>query len=233
MREDHLLTGELEYTNEPYAIAKIAGFNMCESFNLQYGTNFLAIAPTNLYGNNDNFNLLNSHVLPALIRKFHLAKLLSENKKDLVYKNLMQDCVKSESECDALLKQLLITKDSVGIWGSGKPRREFLHSKDMADASVYIMQNVDFSDLAKSENVRNTHINVGYGSDISIKELANLVKDIIGYSGEIVFDTTKPDGTFQKLMDSSKLNSLGFKPKISLEEGIASVYQHYLQKYNG
>lgn len=233
MREDHLLTGELEYTNEPYAIAKIAGFNMCESFNLQYGTNFLAIAPTNLYGNNDNFNLLNSHVLPALIRKFHLAKLLSENKKDLVYKNLMQDCVKSESECEALLKQLLITKDSVGIWGSGKPRREFLHSKDMADVSVYIMQNVDFCDLAKSENVRNTHINVGYGSDISIKELANLVKSIIGYSGEIVFDTTKPDGTFQKLMDSSKLNSLGFKPKISLEEGIASVYQHYLQKYNG
>lgn len=234
MKEEYLLTGELEYTNEPYAIAKIAGFNMCESFNLQYGTNFLAIAPTNLYGNNDNFNLLNSHVLPALIRKFHLAKLLKQGKKDCVYKNLMQDCAKDKDECDTLLQQLLIKQDSVGIWGSGKPRREFLHSKDMADASVYIMQNVDFCDLTNNkENVHNTHINVGYGSDIGIADLANLVKNIVGYDGDIVFDTTKPDGTFQKLIDSSKLNSLGFTPKISLEQGIASVYQHYLQKYNG
>lgn len=234
IKEEYLLTEELEYTNEPYAIAKIAGLKMCESFNIQHNTNFISIMPTNLYGNNDNFNLLSSHVLPALIRKFHLAKLLRENKKDLVYKNLMQDCANNEIECEAMLKQLLIMKDFVGIWGSGKPRREFLHSKDMADASVYIMQNVDFCDLVNSgDYVRNTHINVGYGSDISIKELAELVKSIIGYDGEIIFDTTKPDGTFQKLMDSNKLNSLGFKPKISLEDGIASVYKHYLKKYNG
>lgn len=231
-KEECLLTGELEYTNEPYAIAKISGMKMCESFNLQYETNFISIAPTNLYGNRDNFNLMKSHVLPALIRKLHLAKLLKKGQKDSVYNDLMRDCAKNEEECEALLKQLFVSADCVGIWGSGKPRREFLHSQDMADASVYIMQNVDFADLICDGSVaQHTHINVGYGSDISIKELALLVKDIVQYDGEITFDASKPDGTFQKLMDSSRLNALGFKPKISLEQGIASVYKHYLNTY--
>ena len=229
-KEECLLTGELEYTNEPYAVAKIAGMKMCESFNLQYGTNFISIAPTNLYGNRDNFNLMKSHVLPALIRKLHLAKLLRKGQKDSVYRDLMRDCAKNEEECEALLQQLFVGADCVGIWGSGKPRREFLHSQDMADASIYIMQNVDFSDLRHYGGTA-THINVGYGSDISIKELALLVKDIVEYEGEITFDASKPDGTFQKLMDSSRLNALGFKPKISLEQGIASVYKHYLNTY--
>lgn len=230
-KEECLLTGELEYTNEPYAIAKIAGMKMCESFNLQYGTNFISITPTNLYGNRDNFNLMQSHVLPALIRKLHLAKLLRNGQKDSVYRDLMRDCTKSEGECESLLKQLLVSAECVGIWGSGKPRREFLHSEDMANASVYIMQNVDFADLVQDGNVAHAHINVGYGSDISIGELALLVKDIVQYEGEITFDSSKPDGTPQKLMDSSRLNALGFEPKISLEQGIASVYRHYLTTY--
>lgn len=233
LKEEYLLTGELEYTNEPYAIAKLAGMKMCESFNLQYGTNFISITPTNLYGNRDNFNLMKSHVLPALIRKLHLAKLLMNGQKDSVYKDLMRDCAKNEEECEALLQQSFIGANCVAIWGSGKPRREFLHSQDMADASVYIMQNVNFSDLVCKQGnaTRHPHINVGYGSDLSIKELALLVKDIVQYEGEITFDSSKPDGTFQKLMDSSKLSALGFKPKISLEQGISSVYKHYLDTY--
>ncbi len=231
IKEEYLLTNELEYTNEPYAIAKIAGIKMCESFNLQYNTNFISIMPTNLYGNNDNFNLFNSHVLPALVRKFYLAKLLAEDKKEIVYKDLMRDCAKNETECENILEKFAINKNSVGIWGSGKPRREFLHSQDMADASIYIMQNIDFCDMIDSKEIRNTHINVGYGSDISIHELAMLIKDIIGFNGDITFDLNKPDGTFQKLMDSSKLNKLGFIPRISLEDGILSVYKHYINTY--
>lgn len=227
--EDSLLSGELEYTNEPYAIAKIAGMKMCESFNLQYGTNFISIMPTNLYGNNDNFNLFNSHVLPALIRKIHLAKLLSQNKTQEVYENLKKDCAKSDKEAQMLLETFMITPKSVGIWGSGKPRREFLHSRDMAEASIFIMQNVDFKDLINSKEVRNTHINVGYGKDISIYELAELVKEIIGFEGDIILDNTKPDGTYQKLMNIEKLEKLGFKPKISLRDGIKEVYQNYIK----
>ncbi|RDU67171.1 GDP-L-fucose synthase [Helicobacter didelphidarum] len=232
IKENYLLTKELEYTNEPYAIAKIAGIKMCESFNLQYNTNFISIMPTNLYGNNDNFNLLNSHVLPALIRKIHLAKLLSDKNEDMVYKDLMRDCATNEDEAKAILRKFQIDAKSVGVWGSGKPRREFLHNQDMARASVFVMQHVDFCDLIDSHEVRNTHINVGYGKDISIFDLANLVQEIVGFDGEIVFDSSKPDGTFQKLMDSSKLQSFGFQPQISLRDGIKSVYQHYLKQYS-
>lgn len=222
MSEDALLTSELEYTNEPYAIAKIAGLKMCESFNLQYGTNFLSVMPTNLYGENDNFNLENSHVLPALLKKIHLAKLLSENKLDEV---------KKEIGDLSLLEKHNISSEKVTLWGSGNPRREFLHSKDMARACVYIMQNVDFKDLIEDKSeIRNTHINIGYGEDITIKELALLIKEIVGYQGEIAFDCSKLDGTMQKLLDCSKLSSLGWKPSISLKEGIKQVYEDYLRR---
>lgn len=222
MNEDVLLTSELEYTNEPYAIAKIAGLKMCESFNLQYGTNFLSVMPTNLYGENDNFNLENSHVLPALLKKIHLAKLLSENKLDEV---------KREIGDLNLLEKHNISAERVVLWGSGNPRREFLHSKDMARACVYIMQNVDFKDLVEGKSeIRNTHINIGYGEDITIKELALLIKEIVGYQGEITFDCSKLDGTMQKLLDCSKLSSLGWKPSISLERGIREVYAYYKGK---
>lgn len=198
MSEESLLTSPLEYTNEPYAIAKIAGIKMCESYNLQYGTNFISVMPTNLYGPNDNFDLQNSHVLPALIRKMHEAKI-------------------NEAK-------------SVEIWGSGKPRREFLHSSDMADACVFVMENIDFADVVRGKKeVRNTHINIGSGEEISIGELARLIKSIVGFDGELVFDASKPDGTMRKLSDVSKLHSLGWKHKISLEDGIKGVYEWYLE----
>lgn len=198
MQEDCLLTSPLEYTNEPYAIAKIAGMKMCEAFNLQYKTNFISVMPTNLYGENDNFDLETSHVLPALIRKFHEAKI--QGKKEVV------------------------------IWGSGNPRREFLYSEDMAEACVYVMQNIDFCDLIQGkQEIRNTHLNLGFGSDVSIRELALLIQEIVGFKGELIFDSSKPDGTFQKLMDSSKLFSLGWKPKVQLAEGINKTYKWYLQ----
>jgi len=201
MREDSLLTSPLEYTNEPYAIAKIAGIKMCESYNLQYGTNFISVMPTNLYGINDNFDLENSHVLPALLRKMHEAKISKAK--------------------------------SVEIWGSGNPRREFLYSEDMADACVYIMENRDFKDTYDSEDkeIRNTHINIGTGEDISIKELALLIKKIVGFEGELYFNTSKPDGTMIKLTDPSKLHSLGWRHKVSLEDGIRKVYEWYVEKY--
>lgn len=226
MSEDCLLTGPLEYTNEPYAIAKIAGIKMCESYNLQYGTNFISVMPTNLYGPNDNFDLETSHVLPALIRKVHLAKLLSEKRYDEVLKNLN---LKSIEEATAYLNKFGIFKDRVEIWGSGEPRREFLHSDDMADACVFILENIDFKDLCdqNSKEIRNTHINIGTGSDISILELANMIKNIVGFKGEIGLDTSKPNGTLIKLSDCSRLNNLGYKHKISLHEGIRMVYEWY------
>ncbi len=226
IKEEYLLTNELEYTNEPYAIAKIAGLKMCESFALQYGCNFLSVMPTNLYGNNDNFDLETSHVLPALLRKMHLAKLLSQGNMQA----LSKDTKLEGKNLESYLARFGIRKDSVEIWGSGNPRREFLHSIDMAQACVYVMENINFSDVAnvESSEVRNTHINIGYGSDVSIKELANLIKEIVGFEGELKFDISKPDGTFQKLMDSSKINALGWKPKISLDSGIKSVYEHYI-----
>ena len=222
IKEDYLLNGELEYTNEPYAIAKISGLKMCESYALQYQWNFISVMPTNLYGINDNFDLYHSHVLPALIRKMYLAKCLQEDDIDSVIKNLGKNYKN-------ILKEFGISKNSITIWGSGNVRREFLHSIDMAKACVFIMENINFKDLINNQdkNIRNTHINIGYGSDISIKELAFLIKNIIGFNGDIVFDTTKPDGTPQKLLDISKLQNLGFKPSIKLEDGIKEVYLHY------
>ncbi|VVH66941.1 GDP-L-fucose synthetase (EC [uncultured Gammaproteobacteria bacterium] len=196
MSEDSLLTSELEYTNEPYAIAKIAGIKMCESYNLQYGTNFISVMPTNLYGKNDNFDLEVSHVLPALLRKMHEAKLNNN--------------------------------PTVEIWGSGKPRREFLYSDDMADACVFIMQNVNFKHLIKGkQEARNTHINIGTGEDISIKDLAYLIKDIVEFKGELIFNTSKPDGTMVKLTNLDKLHNLGWHHKIELNDGIKTVFNQY------
>ena len=227
MSEDVLLTSPLEYTNEPYAIAKIAGMKMCESYNLQYGTNFISVMPTNLYGPNDNFDLETSHVLPALIRKIHLAKLLSEEKFDAVVKDLK---VKDINEAMAYLDKFSISKDRVEVWGTGEPRREFLHSEDMADACVFLLENRDFKDTydKNSKEIRNTHINIGTGKDISIKELANLVKNIVGFKGEPYFNDSKPDGTMLKLTDPSKLHSLGWKHKVELEDGLRTLYEWYL-----
>lgn len=228
MSEDVLLTSPLEYTNEPYAIAKIAGMKMCESYNLQYGTNFISVMPTNLYGPNDNFDLETSHVLPALIRKIHLAKLLSEEKFDEVVKDIK---AKDTNEGITCLSKFGISKERVEIWGTGKPRREFLHSEDMADACVFLLENRDFKDTydKNSKEIRNTHVNIGTGKDISIKELANLVKNIVGFKGELCFNDSKPDGTILKLTDPSKLHSLGWKHKIELEDGIKTLYEWYLK----
>jgi GDP-L-fucose synthase len=228
LKEDYLLTNTLEYTNEPYAIAKIAGIKMCESYNIQYGTNFISVMPTNLYGPNDNFNLEKSHVLPALIRKIHLAKLLREGKKEEVMLNLK---LKSEDEVLTYLNNFNISAESVEIWGSGLPRREFLWSEDMADACVFLMEKRDFVqtyDASQSE-IKNTHINIGTGKDISIKDLAEVIKDEIGFTGELIFNNSKPDGTMQKLTDVTKLNNLGWKHKVELNEGIRKMYQWYLK----
>ncbi|WP_318308116.1 GDP-L-fucose synthase family protein [Flagellimonas crocea] len=243
MKEDYLLTDVLEYTNEPYAIAKIAGIKTCESYNIQYGTNFISVMPTNLYGPNDNFDLEKSHVLPALIRKIHLGKALEEDnweilKKDLDY--LPIEGVTGNSGQDqilAILNKYGVTKTSetvsVEIWGSGKPMREFLWSREMADACVFIMENRDFKDTFDDTNeVRNTHINIGTGKDISIADLANLIKKEIGFKGEFVYNTSKPDGTMKKLTDVSKLNALGWQHKIDIEEGVAKMYDWYRQTSN-
>lgn len=226
MSEDSLLTSPLEYTNEPYAIAKIAGIKMCESYNIQYGTNFISVMPTNLYGPNDNFDLETSHVLPALVRKIHLAKLLSEKKYDEVIKDLK---VSNIDEAKTYLSKFGVDENQVEIWGSGNPRREFLYSEDMADACVFLLENRDFKDRYEynSKKIINTHINIGTGKDISIKELANLIKDIVGFKGKLYFNTEKPDGTIVKLTDSSKLNNLGWKHKVELEDGIKKVYEWY------
>ncbi|MGX2971737.1 GDP-L-fucose synthase family protein [Helicobacter sp. T3_23-1059] len=224
--ESALLTSELEYTNEPYAIAKIAGLKLAESFALQYGCNFIAVMPTNLYGENDNFDLRDSHCLPALIRKIFLAKCLERGEITRVKANLGENY-------EAILREYSISAESVNIWGSGNVRREFIHSEDMARACVFLMERVDFSDLAREreksgKEIRNTHINIGSGEDISIRDLAELIKKIIGFSGELAFDKSKPDGTRQKLLDISKLKNLGFTPQISLKSGIKAVYESYV-----
>ena len=264
MKEEYLLTGELEYTNEPYALAKIAGIKMCESYNIQYKTNFIAVQPTNLYGPNDNFDLEKSHVLPALIRKIHLGKALENNDWETVRKDLNKLPIEgisgnnTEEEILNILDKYGISSStfrggvrrteglaqySVEIWGSGKPMREFLWSEDMADACVYLMENVDFSnivvgDVISSEGekslaqneIRNTHINIGTGKEISIKELAEVIKKTVGFQGELVFNSSKPDGTMRKLTDSSKLAALGWKYTVELEEGIKRMYDWYLDK---
>ncbi|MGJ0301355.1 GDP-L-fucose synthase family protein [Aliarcobacter cryaerophilus] len=275
--EDSLLTSPLEYTNEPYAIAKIAGIKMCESYNIQYGTNFISVMPTNLYGPNDNFDLETSHVLPALIRKIHLGKCLEENNWEAIKEDLNKNPIEgingSNSENQILEKlnsygieivvssELQVEKENttnyplqttqneqskvvIEIWGTGNPRREFLYSEDMADACIYLMKQINFEEIEKqdttyyklsttnSNEVRNKHINIGTGKDISIKELAELIKKIIGFIGNLVFNTDKPDGTMVKLTDPSKLHSLGWKHKVELENGIETMYKWYLGNKN-
>lgn len=228
MREEYLLTSPLEYTNEPYAIAKIAGIKMCESYNLQYGTNYISVMPTNLYGPNDNFDLETSHVLPALIRKVHCAKLLNEKRYDEVIKDLGVSNLKEAKE---YLSSFGVDENRVEIWGTGKPRREFLWSEDMADACVYLMENRDFSDMYdhSQKEIRNTHINIGTGIDISIKELAETVKEIVGFDGELYFNSDKPDGTILKQTDPSKLHSLGWRHEVELRDGIGQLYDWYIK----
>lgn len=186
MKEEHLLTGELEPTNEPYAIAKIAGIKLCQAYNRQYGTNYISVMPTNLYGPGDNFDLNTSHVLPAMLRKFHDAQMAEARQ--------------------------------VTVWGTGTPRREFLHVDDLADACVYLMDHHDGSDI----------VNIGFGSDVSIRELAELIRETVGYEGEIVWDSSKPDGTPRKLLDSSRLSGLGWSPRVALREGVERTYRWYV-----
>ncbi|WP_299670572.1 GDP-L-fucose synthase [uncultured Polaribacter sp.] len=249
IKEESLLTDVLEYTNEPYAIAKIAGIKLCESYNLQYGTNFISVMPTNLYGPNDNFDLEKSHVLPALIRKIHLAKLILEDNWEGVRKDLNKNPIKNisgkndKNEILKILEKFGVfqfspfgedvhsAEGAVEVWGTGKPMREFLYSEDMADACVHIMQSVDFKDLiSDKKEIRNTHINIGTGRDISIKDLANLIKKIVGFKGKFVFNTEKPDGTMRKVTDVTKLNNLDWKHKVELESGVQMMYDWYLKK---
>ena len=251
MTEDCLLTSPLEYTNEPYAIAKIAGLKMCESFNIQYGTNYIAVMPTNLYGPNDNFHLENSHVLPAMIRKIHLAKCLNEGDWEAVRKDIdlrpvtlregdhmvRIDGQSSEADILRVLLHYGIEPNAVTLWGTGRPMREFLWSEEMADASVHVLLNVDFKDTYDTSvknadgitEIRNCHINVGTGKEISIREVAELIQKEIGFRGEIRWDASKPDGTLKKLTDVKKLHSLGWHHKIEIDEGIHRLYNWYKQ----
>lgn len=232
--EDQLLTNTLEYTNEPYAIAKIAGIKMCESFNLQYGTNFISVMPTNLYGPNDNFDLEKSHVLPAMIRKIHLAHALQKGDWTSIHADLAKRPVEntnghsSVAETEKTLAKYGIFTDRVELWGSGRPMREFLWSEDMAEACVFVMNNVDFAAMAEGKEIRNTHINIGTGSDITIRDLAALIAKTIDYRGEITFDSSKPDGTMKKLVDVRKINSLGWRHTVNIDEGIRKMYRWYL-----
>ena len=235
MAEDSLLTGPLEYTNEPYAIAKIAGLKMCESFNIQYGTNFIAVMPTNLYGPNDNFDLEKSHVLPAIIRKIHLSKALMESDWDTIIRDINARPIEqvtgsnTKEEITSVLNKYGISDNKLTLWGTGAPLREFLWSEEMADACVFIMEHVDFSDLTKDKKeIRNCHINIGSGEEISIRNLAYLIKERVNYSGQIEFDSSKPDGTMRKLTDVSKLNALGWKHSVGIQEGVKKLYEWYL-----
>jgi GDP-L-fucose synthase len=235
IKEDELLTGTLEYTNEPYAIAKIAGLKMCESFNIQYGTNYIAVMPTNLYGPNDNFDLEKSHVLPAIIRKIHLGKCLLENNLEDIRRDLNVRPIEgingnyTKEDILNVLSKYGITQKEVTLWGTGKPLRAFLWSEEMADACVYIMENVDFGDLkGNNPKIRNCHINIGTGKEISIADLTYLICRIVDYTGKIVFDDTKPDGTLRKLTDVTKLHSLGWSHHIEIDEGVTRLYEWYL-----
>ena len=233
--ENALLTSPLEYTNEPYAIAKIAGLKMCESFNLQYGTNFIAVMPTNLYGPRDNFDLETSHVMPAMIRKMHLARLLNEGDMDGIRADLNLRPIEHvngkavEEQIIAILEKYGIMPDRLRLWGSGAPIREFLWSEDMADASVYCLEHINWEDVrGKGDEVRNCHINIGSGKEVTIHQLAELVKATVGYRGTIEWDTTKPDGTLRKLTDVSRLHSLGWHHTMELQDGVPTLYRWYM-----
>ena len=264
MKEDCLLTSELEYTNEEYALAKISGLKMCESYNLQYGTNYIAVMPTNLYGPNDNFHLENSHVMPAMMRKIYLAKLIHDDDWKAITVDMNKrpvEGVTGASSHDEILKVLAkygIENNKVTLWGTGSPLREFLWSEDMADASVHVLLNVDFSDIIGIEKyssvhygasvdgavdrnhsagrggaipslgeIRNCHINVGTGKELTIRQLSHLVAKAVGFEGTIEFDTSKPDGTMRKLIDVSKLHSLGWTHKVEIEEGVQKLFEWY------
>jgi len=254
IQEESLLTGPLEYTNEPYAIAKIAGIKMCESYNNQYGTNFISVMPTNLYGPKDNFDLAKSHVLPALMRKMILGKALEQERWDLINKDLSKRPIEgindksSKNDVLEILNKYGINREgshevTVTIWGTGTPKREFLYSENLGEACVYVMEHIDFSDILKykskqgntqndNQEIRNTHLNIGTGEDISIKDLALMIKTKVNFKGNLIFDTSKPDGTPRKLTDVSKINQLGWKHSIQLEDGITKMYQWYLQDIN-
>ena len=264
MKEDALLTSPLEYTNEEYAIAKIAGLKMCESYNLQYGTNYIAVMPTNLYGPNDNFHLENSHVMPAMMRKVYLAKLIHDNAWDAIRKDMDKRPVEGITGSDTkeqimlVLNKYGISNNKVVLWGTGTPLREFLWSEDMADASVHVLLNVDFKDIIGIEKyssvfygnstngavdrnnsegrggaipslgeIRNCHINVGTGKELTIRQLSELVVDAVGFEGTVEFDSTKPDGTPRKLIDVEKLHSLGWTHKVEIDEGVKQLFEWY------
>jgi len=259
IKEEYLLTSELEYTNEPYAIAKIAGIRMCESYNIQYGTNFISVMPTNMYGPNDNYNLETSHVLPALIRKMHLCKCLENNDWIGIRKDLKKypitgiDDTSSESEILEILTNFGIRKIpgnpepgtwnsvTLTLWGSGTPYREFLYVDDMVEACIFIMNNVEFSDLISNiqspvtgrrspvPDIKNTQINIGTGQDQTIAELAELIKGVIGFKGNLEWDSSKPDGTPRKLLEVMKIKNLGWQEKIGLKEGIEKVYKDFIK----
>jgi GDP-L-fucose synthase len=237
MKEEALLTSELEYTNEPHAIAKIAGLKMCESFSIQYGCNYIAVMPTNLYGPNDNFHLENSHVLPAMIRKVHLAKCLNEGDWDAVRKDINLrpvEGVNGSNTNEEILEKLAkfgIRPESVTLWGTGSPMREFLWSEEMADASVHVLLNVDFKDTYEpgQKEIRNCHINVGTGKEVTIREAAEKIIKEIGFKGELRWDSSKPDGTPRKLTDVTKLHNLGWHHKVEIDEGIHRLYEWYKQ----
>lgn len=238
LKEEYLLTDTLEYTNEPYAIAKIAGIKMCESYNIQYGTNFISAMPTNLYGPNDNFDLEKAHVLPALLRKIYLGKALEEENWDVIKRDLDRLPIKGingsalENEIRTVLYEFGISQHnenvSVEIWGSGEPMREFLWVADMAKASVFLMQHHDAEKQGSPHyELRNTHINVGTGTDVSISELAHLIKEIVGFNGDFIFNSSKPDGTMRKVTDVRKIEKMGWKAEITLSQGISKMYEWY------
>ncbi len=231
LKEEYLLSGYLESTNEPYAIAKIAAIKLCRYFNEQYGTNFISIMPTNLYGPYDNFNLETAHVLPALIRKFYLAKLLKEQKYDVILKDVSryklgfgfdnQKGIGNIENIIPVIEKMGIKSDSVLLWGTGSPCREFLYVDDLADAAIYLMERFEYKDIGEL-------VNVGTGKDQTISAIAEIVRNVVGFKGNLNYDASKPDGTPRKLLDVSGLSKLGWKPKISLEEGIRKSFQWYV-----
>lgn len=233
--EESLLTGELEYTNEPYALAKIAGIKLVESYNLQYGTNYLAVMPANLYGTNDNFDLEKSHVIPALIRKTLLCKYLQDEEYQKVADNLGLKNTSEDDVFEAVGKYGIKQKDGkvvMSVWGTGKPYREFMHSDDMGEACVFVMNHINFADLSAGlSEVRNTHINLGTGSDITIKDLVIMIKDIVGFNGDVEFDTSKPDGTYRRTMSVDKIHKLGWQHKLELRDGLQETIKWYKENH--